>query len=222
MLQISTTKSTSKYSYITVCNYNDYQYNGDEGNQQTNHEATSKQPASNQQVTTDNNDNNILNDNNEENIKEIQKKSFEEWWINWKAKARKDPGVKNKAEKHWKVLNKKLSAEQIQRATDLHFKANGKYHKAAERFLSPADGLVMQLLEEPPPPAAPQQQPRTPVVSTVGQGTIDTFKMILANMNAEAAKILWESKGKSFREHPRLQQIYNNKLKEEEHDPEVL
>ena len=64
MLQISTSKSTSKYSYITVCNYNDYQYNGDEGNQQTNHEATSKQPASNQQVTTDNNDNNILNDIN--------------------------------------------------------------------------------------------------------------------------------------------------------------
>ena len=67
MLQISTTKSTSKYSYITVCNYNDYQYNGDEGNQQTNHEPTSNQPASNQQATTDNNDNNILNDSNVDN-----------------------------------------------------------------------------------------------------------------------------------------------------------
>ena len=222
MVQISTSKSTSKYSYITVCNYNDYQYNGDEGNQQTNHEATSKQPANNQQVTTDNNVNNILNDNNEENIKEIQKKDFETWWINWKAKARDNPGVKNKAEKHWKVLNKKLSAEQIQKATDLHFKASGKFHKAAERFLNPADGLVMQLLEEPPPPAVPQQQTRIPATQTVSPGNIQTFQIEIANMNPAAAKILWESKGKWFREHPRLQQIYNNKLKEETHDPEIL
>ena len=163
------------------------------------------------------------NDNEtEKDLKEIQKKDFETWWINWRAKARDNPGVKNKAEKHWKVLNKKLSAEQIQKATDLHFKASGKFHKAAERFLNPADGLVMQLLEEPPPPAVPQQQPRIPATQTVGQGTIDTFKMILANMNAEAAINLWESKGKLFREHPKLQQIYHNKLKEETHDPEIL
>jgi len=222
MVQISTSKSTSKYSYITVCNYNDYQYNGDEGNQQTNHEATSKQPANNQQVTTDNNVNNVLNDSNEENIKEIQKKSFEEWWINWKTKARENPGVKNKAEKHWKVLNKKLSAEQIQKATDLHFKASGKFHKAAERFLNPADGLVMQLLEEPPPQAVPQQQPRIPAVQTISPGNIQTFKIEIANMNPEAAKNLWEMKPKLFREHPKLQQIYHNKLKEETHDPEIL
>ena len=80
----------------------------------------------------------------------------------------------------------------------------------------------MQLLEEPPPPAAPQQQTRIPATQTVSPGNIQTFKIEIANMNPEAAKNLWEMKPKLFREHPKLQQIYHNKLKEETHDPEIL
>ena len=51
MVQRSSEKSTSKFSYLTVCNYNDYQHLEDEGNQQSNQQVTSNQPASNQQVT---------------------------------------------------------------------------------------------------------------------------------------------------------------------------
>lgn len=52
MIEISTTKSTSKFSYISVCNYRDYQLKVILPNHQTTHEVTSNQPASNQQVTT--------------------------------------------------------------------------------------------------------------------------------------------------------------------------
>ena len=43
-----TIKSTSRFSIITVVNYDRYQTN----NQQTNQQTTNKQPTSNQQVTT--------------------------------------------------------------------------------------------------------------------------------------------------------------------------
>ena len=222
MVQISTSKSTSKYSYITVCNYNDYQYNGDEGNQQTNHEATSKQPANNQQVTTDNNVNNILNDSNEEDLKEIQKKSFEEWWIYWKSLIWKHEGKKQKALEYY--LKLKFTPEQITEATRKYIKSkkdSGQFHQAAEGFLNPQQKQVQYYLEEPPPPAAPQQQTRKAAEPAFSPGTIHVFKVELANMTVAAAKILWEQKPKSFREYPRLLQIYNNKLKEE-HDPEIL
>ena len=100
----------------------------------------------------------------EKDLKESKKKGFETWWTKWRAKARKNPGVKNKAEKHYRELHKKLSAEEIQRATELHFEASGKYHKSAERFLNPINGMVQQLLEDPPKPKYnPSPEPnRTP------------------------------------------------------------
>ena len=87
----------------------------------------------------------VTENETEKDFKESKKKDFETWWTNWRAKARKNPGVKNKAEKHYRELHKKLSAEEIQRATDLHFEASGKFHKSAERLLAPEDVLVMQL-----------------------------------------------------------------------------
>jgi len=47
-------KSTSKFTYLTICNYSKYQ----EKNNLTNQQLTSNQPATNQQLTTNNNDNN--------------------------------------------------------------------------------------------------------------------------------------------------------------------
>ena len=44
MLQKSTTKSTNRFTYLTVCKYNDYQIIKDEANQETNQPATSSQP----------------------------------------------------------------------------------------------------------------------------------------------------------------------------------
>ena len=69
----------------------------------------------------------------------------------------------------------------------------------------------------PPPPPQPREAAEQPF----SPGTLHIFKIEIANMSVPAAKILWEKKPKSFREHPRLLQIYNNKLKEE-HDPEIL
>lgn len=66
-----TIKTTSRYSLITINNYNLYQ----SGNQPTNKRVTSNQPASNQQVTTNNNDN---NDNNEKKENAVSVKTKKE------------------------------------------------------------------------------------------------------------------------------------------------
>lgn len=58
MVLKSTTKSTSKFTYLTVCNYEHYQENNDEANQQTNQQLTSNQP----QTRTNKNKKNIYKD----------------------------------------------------------------------------------------------------------------------------------------------------------------
>jgi hypothetical protein len=57
-----TIKSTNKYSIITIINWGIYQNSENEINQQINTPVTSKQPATNQQITT------YKNGNNEKNI----------------------------------------------------------------------------------------------------------------------------------------------------------
>ncbi len=48
-------KSTNKYSRITICKYDTYQFSNHRGNQQVNQQLTSNQPTDNQQLTTNNN-----------------------------------------------------------------------------------------------------------------------------------------------------------------------
>ena len=62
MIEKSTIKSTSKYTYIKVCNYDTYQQQDIQSNHQINQQSTSNQPAINQQLTTNNNDKNDKND----------------------------------------------------------------------------------------------------------------------------------------------------------------
>ncbi len=57
-MQILTIKSTNKYSIISITNWDQYQ--------QTNQQVTNKQPASNQQLTTNNNTNKGNKGNNED------------------------------------------------------------------------------------------------------------------------------------------------------------
>jgi uncharacterized phage protein (TIGR02220 family) len=57
-----TIKSTNKFSVITISKYSDYQ---DKSTNKLTSQPTSKQPATNQQLTTYNNDNNVNNDNKE-------------------------------------------------------------------------------------------------------------------------------------------------------------
>lgn len=56
-----TIKTTSKYSIISIKNWDKYQ----QDNQQNNQQITNKQPTNNQQITTNNNEKNDKNDKNE-------------------------------------------------------------------------------------------------------------------------------------------------------------
>ena len=219
MLQISTTKSTSKYSYINVCNYNDYQFNGDEGNQETNLIATSKQPGSNQVATTNKNVLNILNDNTVKNPPKSpqgDREDFEIWWKYWKSLIWRHEGKKQKALEYYQKL--KFTPEQITEATRKYLKSKkeaNSYHQSAEGFLNPKEKQVKYYLEDQPPvKVETQKQNRTSAEPIVSPGTIHAFRYEIANCDADAAEKLWEKKEQYFRDHPILQKIFNNKLKE--------
>ena len=207
MVKPSSEKSTSKFTYLTVCNYNDYQHLDDEGNQQSNQQVTSNQPASNQQVTTDKNNNN----NNTKETNKNKEKDFEIWWENWTAKSRDDPGIKNQAEKHWKVLNKKLSADQILKSADIHLKTKGNYHKAAEKFLDPENGLVQQWLDFTPPTKPSVESNKSAPIDISFRNQRDIVRRILANKNKLQAQEYWEELPPSWREDKKIQQMFAEK-----------
>lgn len=64
-----TSKSTSAYTIITICNYGKYQDDAPEGNKQnnkaSNKRATNEQQTTNKRLTTNNNENNENNENND-------------------------------------------------------------------------------------------------------------------------------------------------------------
>jgi hypothetical protein len=147
----------------------------------------------------------------EKDLKEIQKKEFEYWWKLWRAKSRDNPGTKSQAEKYWKELNKKLRAGQIQRATDIYLKATGKFHKAAERFLNPAHGLVQQSLEDKPPPKPSVQSDRSAPIEFSWKNQIDTVKRILHGKNKQQAQVEWGKLSPSWKDNPKIQQLFAEK-----------
>ena len=161
MLQKSTTKSTNRFTYLTVCKYNDYQIIKDEANQETNQPATSSQPASNQQPTTTKKD---KKEKNEEKDKNLHTQSADEsaaysvefsaWWSDWiKSISRGTGGKKQKAFEYFKRLKKTFTTQQIRDATANYMSScrnTGSYHKDAEGFLSPSNGLVKQWYETQP------------------------------------------------------------------------
>ena len=212
MIEISTTKSTSKYSYINVCNYNDYQYNGDEGNQETNPTPTSNQPGSNQEATTSNN---VLNNINAITVKKNPPKSPQgeldvpEWL---------DVKVWNDFLEHRKTNKKKMTI----RAMELMIKHLDKVRSDGHNpnfLLEESIRNGWQGIVVPDKPKAilkpiPPEQNRAVAETIVSSGVVHLFRYELANCDAEAAKNLWEKKEPYFRNHPKLQKIYNNKLKE--------
>jgi len=79
MIEISTTKSTSKFSYITISNYSEYQSVENEDNHQTNQQLTSNQPATNQQLTTTKNIKKEKKEKNKEEHYAVEKEIFTFW-----------------------------------------------------------------------------------------------------------------------------------------------
>ena len=148
----------------------------------------------------------------EKDLKEIQKKGFEYWWKLWRAKSRDNPGTKSQAEKHWKELNKKLSPEQIQLATGIYLNANGKYHKAAERFLNPAHGLVKQCLEDKPPPKPSIESDRSAPIEISFKNQRHEVRRNLAAISKETEVAeYWEGLPKSWKEDAKIQQMFVEK-----------
>ena len=60
--EISTIKSTNKYTILSIVNYDTYQDSNSNGNQHPTQRATNEQPTGNQQVTTNKNNNNNKNE----------------------------------------------------------------------------------------------------------------------------------------------------------------
>ena len=75
-------KSSSKFTMITICNYDGYQNSPTAKQQQGNNKATTRQ----QQDDTNNNDNNDNNDNNENK----ERMSFEKFWNLYDKKTGRD------------------------------------------------------------------------------------------------------------------------------------
>ena len=211
MVQKSTSKSTSKFTYLTVCNYNDYQHLDDGANQQTNQQVTSNQPASNQQVTTD-------KKNNTNNTKETNKNTngyFEKWWADYRGKSwRGTGGVKSTAAKNYAACLKKYSPEQIQKATDnylQHCRTSRSFHKDPERFVDPVKKMVEQWLDFTPPPKPSIESDRSVSIVPSFKNQRDIVRRILANKNKQQAQEYWEEMPESWREDSKIQEMFQNK-----------
>jgi len=68
-----THKSTSKYTVISICNWDIYQNGEEEDNTLSNKRATNEQQTSNKQVTTNKNEKNDKNEKKEDNKKPAKK-----------------------------------------------------------------------------------------------------------------------------------------------------
>eukprot|EP00919_Chromeraceae_sp_WS-2016_P068514 GHVR01162222.1.p1 GENE.GHVR01162222.1~~GHVR01162222.1.p1 ORF type:complete len:304 (+),score=19.24 GHVR01162222.1:270-1181(+) len=219
MVKPSNEKSTSKFTYLTVCNYDDYQHLEDEANQQSNQQVTSNQPTSNQQVTTNKNNktNNTKNTNKKKDIAYGYSDVFEKWWSVWLSKKwRGTGGVKSNAHKHWKGQCAKLTPEQIQTAMENYMVACSKansYHKDAEGFLNPANGLVQQYLDYiAPVKVQHMEQERTLPDVKDYTNVRRQVKLGLSQMSKEQTAEYWEEIPKSWKQDDKIQQLFKEKL----------
>jgi len=209
MVKPSNEKSTSKFTYLTVCNYNDYQHLEDEANQQSNQQVTSNQPASNQQVTTDKNN----NTNNTKETNKNTKEDFENWWKYWRSLIWRPEGKKQQALVYYQQL--KFTPEQITEATRKYLnsrRATNTYHQSAEGFLNPKQKQVEQALEFEPPPKPSIESDRDPPIEHSWKNQIHTVKQLLHGKNKQQAQEEWMKIPKPWRDNDRIQQLFADKI----------
>jgi predicted transcriptional regulator len=208
MVKPSSEKSTSKFTYLTICNYNDYQHLEDEANQQSNQQVTSNQPASNQQVTTDKNN----NTNNTKETNKNTKEDFENWWVYWRSLIWRPEGKKQQALVYYQQL--KFTPEQITEATRKYLdsrRATNTYHQSAEGFLNPKQKQVQQALEYVPPKPVVVEVNRDAPIEISFKNQRDVVRRNLAQMNKQEAQVEWEELPESWRQDKKIQQMFSEK-----------
>jgi len=208
MVKPSSEKSTSKFTYLTVCNYNDYQHLDDEGNQQSNQQVTSNQPASNQQVTTDKNNNNNNTKETNKNLKEIQKKDeliIPEWL---------DTKVWDDYLEHRKTNKKKMTTRAMELMIEKLDGARSDGHNPnnilEESICNGWQGIVIP--DKPkftPKPSI--ESDRSAPIEISWKNQRDIVRRILANKNKQQAQEYWEELPPSWREDKKIQQMFAEK-----------
>ena len=115
-----TTKSTNKFTIVTICKYDFYQSNNYTVDQQLNQQNTSKTPTNNQPLTTNNNDKNNKEDNTTTAVVEmgivLVKKVANEVWADkkWMASLCIGNGMKMEGAKDWmQQFNLSVSQDDI-------------------------------------------------------------------------------------------------------------
>jgi len=151
----------------------------------------------------------------EKDLKEIQKKSFDVWWSDYRGKSwRGNGGVKSTAAKNYAACLKKYSPEQIQKATDnylQHCRTSRSFHKDPERFVDPVKKMVEQWLDFTPPPKQSAESNRSVPIENSWRSQRDIVKRTLANMNKLQAQEYWEEMPESWREDSKIQEMFQNK-----------
>ena len=157
----------------------------------------------------------VTENETEKDLKEIQKKSFDVWWSDYRGKSwRGTGGVKSTAAKNYAACLKKYSPEQIQKATDnylQHCRTSRSFHKDPERFVDPVKKMVEQWLDFTPPPKQSAQSDRSVPIENSWRNQRDIVRRILANMNKLQAQEYWEELSPSWREDSKIQQMFQNK-----------
>tara|TARA_R110000824_G_scaffold2825_1_gene12912 strand:- start:605 stop:1501 length:897 start_codon:yes stop_codon:yes gene_type:complete len=213
MVQKSTSKSTIKFSYLTVCNYNDYQHFEDEGNQQTNQQPTSNQPAINQQPTTNKNNKTNNTKNTNKKNKEVD---FEKWWAYWRTLIWKGVGKKQKALEYYQLLE--FTPEQITEATKKYIddrKKTDTAHHSAEGFLNPASKLVKQWLEDVTPVKQQEsfeQNRSAPIEKDWTNTYMEASRMIAGASNKSELQVVWDAMADSWKAKPKIYQMFKDKI----------
>ena len=148
----------------------------------------------------------------EKDFKEIQKKSFEVWWIYWKSLIWKHEGKKQKAWEYYQQL--KFTPEQITEATRKYLeskRAVNQFHMAAEGFLNPKQNQVQYYLEYEPPPKPSIESDRSAPIENSWKNQIDTVRRLLLGKNKQQAQEEWEKIPKSWRDNDKIAQMFAEK-----------
>jgi hypothetical protein len=148
----------------------------------------------------------------EKDLKEIQKKSFDVWWIYWKSLIWKHEGKKQKAWEYYQQL--KFMPEQITEATRKYLeskRAVNQYHMAAEGFLNPKGKQVKYYLEYQTPPKPSIESDRSAPIEISWKNQIHTVKQLLHGKNKQQAQEEWMKIPKTWRDYDKIQQLFQNK-----------